>query len=103
MTSAKAAIVTGLVGRGGNFFYNRSVANVSNFNITNVYNRNVSNNFKGNRARFNGMDGVPAAPTHGDLLVARKVPRRRCTVIACRVRRRLSIRSPSGAAQVNSD
>ena len=58
--------------RGGDFFYNRSVTNVSNVNITNVYNRNVSNSFNGNRASFNGVNGVPAAPTRGDLLAARQ-------------------------------
>ena len=58
--------------RDRDFFYNRSVTNVSNVNITNVYNRNVSNNFNGNRASFNGVNGVPAAPTHRDLLAARQ-------------------------------
>jgi hypothetical protein len=58
--------------QGGDFFYNRSVTNVSNVNITNVYNRTVNNNYYGNRASFNGVNGVAAAPTHGDLLAARQ-------------------------------
>jgi hypothetical protein len=58
--------------RGRDFFYNRSVTNVSNVNITNVYNHTVNSNFVGNRASFNGVNGVPAAPTHSDLLAARQ-------------------------------
>lgn len=57
--------------RGNNFFYNRSVTNVSNVNITNVYNRTANNTFYGIRASFNGVDGVAAAPTQGDLAAAR--------------------------------
>jgi len=51
--------------RGGAFFYNRSVTNVSITNVTNVYNRTVIvNNTTVNRVSFNGgAGGVQARPT----------------------------------------
>ena len=50
--------------RGNNFFYNRSVNNVRNVNITNVYDRTVVNNNSNNRVSFNGGNGgVRAQPT----------------------------------------
>jgi WXXGXW repeat (2 copies) len=51
--------------RGGAFFYNRSVANVSVTNVTNVYTRTVVVNE--NHVAFNGGDGgVRAEPTAED-------------------------------------
>ena len=47
--------------RGGGFFYNRSVTNVSVTNVTNVYNKTVVVNE--NHAAFNGDGGVAARPT----------------------------------------
>ena len=47
--------------QGDDFFYNRSVTNVSNVNITNVYNRTINNNSYGSRASFNGVHGVADA------------------------------------------
>jgi hypothetical protein len=47
--------------RGGAFFYNRSVTNISVTNVTNVYNRTVVVN--NNTAAFNGAGGVQATPT----------------------------------------
>jgi hypothetical protein len=47
--------------RGGGFYYNRSVTNVSVTNTTNVYNRTVVVNE--NHAAFNGEGGVKAEPT----------------------------------------
>ena len=47
--------------RGGGFYYNRSVTNVSVTNVTNVYNRTVVVNE--NHAAFNGEAGVVARPT----------------------------------------
>jgi hypothetical protein len=47
---------------GGNFFYNRSVNNVTNVHITNVYNRQVTETHT--RTSFNGgKGGVNARPT----------------------------------------
>ena len=67
---------SGFVGgywRDHDFYYNRSVTNVSNVNITNVYNRTViNNNSYGSRASFNGRNGVEARPSHSDLLAARE-------------------------------
>jgi hypothetical protein len=55
--------------RGGTFFYNRSVANVTN--ITNVYNRTVINNYSANRVSYNGgTGGLSARPTPGELAAA---------------------------------
>src|SRR6266436_3538602 len=51
---------------GRDFFYNRSVTNVTHVNVTNVYNstvynnRNVNNNFSVNRVSYNGGNGVHA-------------------------------------------
>ncbi|HET9330942.1 MAG TPA: hypothetical protein VFO23_10480, partial [Steroidobacteraceae bacterium] len=51
--------------RDRNFYYNRSVNNVTNVNITNVYNKTVIvNNTTVNRVSFNGgQEGVRAEPT----------------------------------------
>jgi WXXGXW repeat (2 copies) len=51
--------------RGGQFFYNRSVTNISTTtNITNVYNRTVVNNGTVNHVAFNGgAGGIAARPT----------------------------------------
>src|SRR6202011_2268855 len=51
--------------RGGAFYYNRSVTNVSVTNLTNVYNRTViENNTTVTRTSFNGgQGGVAARPT----------------------------------------
>jgi len=47
--------------RGGAFFYNRSVTNISATNVTNVYNKTVVVNE--NHAAFNGQGGVTARAT----------------------------------------
>lgn len=43
--------------RGRDFYYNRSVNNVTNVHITNVYYQNVTNNFASNRVSYNGGEG----------------------------------------------
>jgi hypothetical protein len=59
--------------RGGDFYYNRAVTNVTNINVTNVYNSTVTNNhFYGGRASFNGGNGVHARPTSTELWAARE-------------------------------
>ena len=83
-----------------NFYYNRAVANVSNMSVTHVYNRTVvNNNFYGSRPSFNGTDGVPARPTHSDLLAMREphralTPQQRSRAASARV-------LPSALASVN--
>ena len=47
--------------RGGAFFYNRAVMNVTNVHITNIYERSVVVN--NNHFAFNGPGGVVARPT----------------------------------------
>jgi hypothetical protein len=94
---------SGFVGgywRNHDFYYNRSVTNVSNVSITNVYNRTVvNNNSYGTRPSFNGRNGVEARPTHGDLLAARE-PHRALT--APQRSQLLSARTlPSSLASVN--
>jgi hypothetical protein len=86
--------------RDHDFYYNRSVTNVSNVSITNVYNRTVINhNSYGTRPSFNGRNGVEARPTHGDLLAARE-PHRALT--APQRSQSLSARTlPSALASVN--
>jgi WXXGXW repeat (2 copies) len=51
--------------RGGAFYYNRSVTNVTVTNVTNVYNRTViENNTTVSRTSFNGGEGgIKATPT----------------------------------------
>jgi hypothetical protein len=62
--------------RGGDFCYNRAVANVENVRVTNVYNNTtVGNNFTGERPSFNGPAGVHARPT-GPELAAQREPHR---------------------------
>ncbi len=57
--------------RGGAFYYNRSVTNVSVTNVTNVYNRTVVVNE--NHVAFNGgTGGVAARPTSQEEAVARE-------------------------------
>ncbi len=53
------------------FFYNRTVNNINNVNITNVYNRTV-NNTTITRVSYNGPGGVTARPTSQQLLVQRQ-------------------------------
>jgi hypothetical protein len=94
---------SGFVGgywRDHDFYYNRSVTNVSNVSVTNVYNRTVmNNNSYGSRPSFNGRNGVEARPTHGDLLAARE-PHRGLT--APQRSQSLSARTlPSALASVN--
>ncbi len=53
---------------GHDFFYNRSVTNITNVHITNVYNKTVINNVTVNHVSFNGgQGGVMARPTPGEL------------------------------------
>src|SRR5215469_6387606 len=56
----------------GAFFYNRSVNNIRNANITNVYNRVVvNNNTTINRVSFNGGNGgIAARPSVAELAAA---------------------------------
>ena len=94
---------SGFVGgywRGHDFYYNRSVTNVSTVSITNVYNRTViNNNSYGTRPSFNGRNGVEARPTHGDQLAARE-PHRALT--APQRSQSLSARAlPSSRSSVN--
>jgi hypothetical protein len=94
---------SGFVGgfwRDHDFYYNRSVTNISNVSITNVYNRTVINNTSyGTRPSFNGRNGVEARPTHGDLLAAGE-PHRALT--APQRSQSLSARTlPSSLASVN--
>jgi WXXGXW repeat (2 copies) len=50
--------------RNNQFFYNRSVTNITNVHITNVYNRTVVNNVSVSRVSYNGgRGGVRAIPT----------------------------------------
>ena len=56
--------------RGGAFFYNRSVTNISATNVTNVYNRTVVVNE--NHAAFNGQGGVTARATPQEEAAARE-------------------------------
>ncbi len=59
--------------RGGVFFYNRAVANVTNIHVTNVYNRTVINNVSITRVSYNGgPGGVVARPTPVELAAARE-------------------------------
>jgi hypothetical protein len=50
--------------RGGAFYYNRSVTNVSRTNVTNVYNRTVIVNNRSTTSFNGGTGGVQARPTH---------------------------------------
>ncbi len=49
--------------RGGSFYYNRSVTNVSVTNVTNVYNRTVVVNNRSTTSFNGGTGGVQARPT----------------------------------------
>lgn len=59
--------------RDRDFFYNRTVTNVTHVNITNVYNSNVYNgriingNVAGAGASYNGRNGVRARPTRTEV------------------------------------
>lgn len=55
--------------RGRHFFYNRSVTNISNVNITNVYSRTVINSTT-TRVSFNGGGGVQARARPEELAAA---------------------------------
>jgi WXXGXW repeat (2 copies) len=50
--------------RGGAFYYNRSVTNVSRTNVTNIYNRTVVVNNRSTTSFNGGTGGVQARPTH---------------------------------------
>ncbi|MBV9344502.1 MAG: YXWGXW repeat-containing protein [Gammaproteobacteria bacterium] len=55
--------------RGRDFYYNRSVNNITNVNITNVYNQTVVNNVTVNRVSYNGGEGgVMARPSQKDMV-----------------------------------
>jgi hypothetical protein len=57
--------------RGGSFFYNRSVTNVSVTNVTNVYNKTVVVN--NNHTSFNGGEGgIDARPTPAEEAAGRE-------------------------------
>jgi WXXGXW repeat (2 copies) len=61
----------------GSFFYNRTVNNISNVNVTNVYNRTVINsNTNITRVSYNGNGGISTTPTSVELAAAheRHVP-----------------------------
>ena len=52
--------------RGGNFFYNRTVNNISNVSITNVYNKTVVVNNTTNVSYNGGTGGTTARATRAD-------------------------------------
>jgi hypothetical protein len=56
--------------RGGTFFYNQSVNNISNVTITNVYNKTVVVNNAANVSFNGGPGGVAAQPTPAQLAAA---------------------------------
>ncbi len=57
----------------GRFFYNRSVTNIGQINVTNVYNQPVTVVERTNRASFNGgPNGVDAKPTAAELEAAKE-------------------------------
>ena len=57
----------------GGFYYNRTVNNIRNVNITNVYNKTVINNVTVNRISYNGGNGgVQAQPTARQMAFARE-------------------------------
>ncbi len=56
----------------GAFFYNRSVNNISNTNITNVYTKNVTNNINNSKVSFNGPGGATAKMTAAEAAAARQ-------------------------------
>jgi hypothetical protein len=58
--------------RGGSFFYNRSVTNLTEVHVTNVYYRNVPNAFAENRASYNGgAGGIVARPNSQEMIAER--------------------------------
>ena len=58
--------------RGGGFYYNRSVTNVSVTNVTNVYNRTVINNNTTTTSFNGGTGGVQARPSAQEEAYARE-------------------------------
>jgi len=58
--------------RGRNFYYNRSVTNVSVTNVTNVYNRTVIVNNTRNVSYNGGTGGIEARPTRQEEMAARE-------------------------------
>ncbi len=58
--------------RGRNFFYNRTVNNITNVRITNVYNKTIVRNVTINRYSFNGPGGATARASAADLAYARQ-------------------------------
>lgn len=58
--------------RGGNFFYNTSVNNVSNVSITNVYTKTVVVNNTSNVSYNGGAGGTTARPTPEQLAAAKE-------------------------------
>ena len=58
--------------RNGAFFYNRSVNNITNVNITNVYERPIANTLSIHNVSYNGGNGgLTARPTAGQMAAAR--------------------------------
>jgi WXXGXW repeat (2 copies) len=58
--------------RGGRYFYNSSVNNVTNVNVTNVYNKTVVVNNNAPRTSFNGgPNGTAVKPTPAQLAAAK--------------------------------
>ena len=94
---------SGFVGgywRDRDFYYNRSVTNISAVNVSHVYNRSVNDNhFSDPRPSFNGRNGVEARPTPGELLAARQ-PRRAMTAPQ-RFQATAALALPSSRASVN--
>ena len=58
--------------RDRDFYYNRSVTNITNVNVTTIYNSTVVNDAYANRASFNGGGGVRARPTSTELIADRE-------------------------------
>src|SRR5262249_34871948 len=54
--------------RGRNYYYNRSVTNITEVHVTNVYYRNVPHNFAENRVSYNGgRGGIDRRPNRDEI------------------------------------
>jgi len=87
--------------RGGDYYYNRSVTNISNTtNITNVYNTTVIENQNASRVSYNGgVGGTTARPTSEELAAERQ--RRSWAAPAQRQQEQAARRDPRQRASVN--
>ncbi len=84
--------------RGRDFYYNRTVNNVTNINITNVYNRQVNTTI--NHISYNGgPTGVQARPTPQQLAVTNR-PRLQPTALQMQ-HRQMAATTPALRASIN--